>query len=270
MIEKRLGLITIFLFEKFLQKNEVKHFISTRRGGLSDPPCHSLNLGLHVGDDPKRVLENRKRLVDALGIPLSHLTLAQQIHSGNVTVISEEMRGQGSRSNDDAISETDAMVTDIPGICLAVLVADCVPLLFFDPSKRVIGVAHAGWKGTVHGIGPKTVRVMETAFGSSAQDILVGMGPSIGPCCYQVGPEVIARVEDNFDAGGGYILHESNRGTGYFDLWKANLGQLVGAGIKPNNVEMANTCTNHNPDRFFSYRKQEGDTGRFGAGIVIC
>jgi hypothetical protein len=110
---------------------------------------------------------------------------------------------------------------------------------------------------------------MEEAFGSSPGDIMVGMGPSIGPCCYTVGPEVISQVTGVFQAGNECIVKESKEGKGYLDLWKANLERLLHAGVQRENIEIAGRCTCHEPDMFFSYRKQKGDTGRFAAGIML-
>ena len=269
MIKKTIDLLDILFFENLSKFKEIRHFISTRKGGVSKPPFDSLNLGLNVGDDPDNVLKNRKRLATTIGIPLRSFTIGEQIHSGNVTIISEESRGKGSMNNKEAINATDAMVSSVTGICLVILVADCVPILFFDPVQRAIGVAHAGWKGTLQLIAQKTVMAMEKAFGSSPQDIIVGVGPSIGPCCYKVGPDVISQVETIFHTRKEFILNESKSGEGYFDLWKANLTQLLHAGIKRKNIEMAMMCTCHNPDVFFSYRHQRGVTGRFCAGITL-
>ena len=269
MINKKIDLLDILFFENLLECKEIRHFVSTRKGGFSKPPYNSLNLGLHVGDDPDNVLKNRKRLATAIGIPLRHFTIGRQIHSGNVTIISEGSRGRGSAKHEEEINDTDAMVTSVTGICLVILVADCVPMLFFDPEKRVIGVCHAGWKGTLQCIAENTVKAMESRFGSSPQDIIVGVGPSIGPCCYKVGPDVISQVETIFHTKKEFILNELKSGEGYFDLWKANLTQLLQAGIERKNIEMAMSCTCHNPGLFFSYRHQKGDTGRFGAGIIL-
>jgi YfiH family protein len=269
MLEKRHGLLTIVHFENLLRFKEIKHFVSTRTSGFSQFPYHSLNLGLHVGDDPDNVLKNRRRFAEAIGIPLNQFTIAKQIHSGNVRVVSDELRGSGSTDHENAIEDTDAMVTDTPGICLIVLVADCVPMLFFDPLRRAIGVAHAGWRGTLQSAAFNTVTTMEQAFGSSPGDIMVGIGPSIGPCCYRVGPEVISQVESVFQSRSDYIVNESKEGVGYFDLCKANLEGLLHAGIERKNIEIAGRCTCCEPDLFFSYRKQKGDTGRFAAGIML-
>lgn len=269
MIEKTHGLLSVLCFKNLAAHRAIRHFVSTRAGGFSQYPYDSLNLGLHVGDDPDAVLKNRERLAEAVGIPLDQFTIARQIHSGNVKIISDELRGSGGTDQEHAIEGTDAMVTDRPGICLIVLVADCVPLLFFDPAKRAIGVAHAGWRGTLKSIASNTVSAMAEAFGSSPGDIMVGMGPSIGPCCYKVGPDVISQVRGAFQRGGDYIVNESKDGKGYLDLWKANLEVLLRAGIERKNIEIAGRCTCHEPDLFFSYRRRKGDTGRFAAGIVL-
>ena len=269
MIKEEKGLLMVLSFENLAKRKNIRHFISTRLGGYSNSPYNSLNLALHVGDDPDKVLKNRKRLAQAIGIPLDQFTVAKQIHSGTVTVISEAMRGKGSTNQEDAVEATDAMVTNVPGICLIILVADCVPMLFFDPARNVIAAAHAGWRGTLQSIALHTVRAMEKDFGCSSHDILVGMGPSIGPCCYEVGPEVIAEVKAVLSSRQEYIRHESKNGKCYLDLRKANRDQLVRAGIRRENIETANQCTSHNAHMFFSYRHQHGETGRFGAGICM-
>jgi len=269
MIEKYAGSLTILFFKNLLAHRTIRHFVSTRTGGFSEFPYDSLNLGLHVGDDRDTVLKNRERLAETLGMPLDQFTIARQIHSGNVRVVSDELRGSGSTDHEDAVADTDAMVTDTPGICLVVFVADCVPMLFFDPARRAIGVAHAGWRGTLKSIASNTVRAMVEAFGSSPGNIMVGIGPSIGPCCYRIGPEVISQMESVFQGKNDYIVNETKGGEGYLDLWKANLEGLLRAGIERKNIEIAERCTCHEPDVFFSYRNQRGDTGRFAAGIML-
>lgn len=270
MITIKHGLIRLLHFENLQRFKEIDHFVSTRNGGFSEFPYHSLNLGFHVGDNPDTVLKNRRRFAEAVGIPLNQFTSARQIHSGTVKIISDELKGSGSSDYGSAIENTDAMVTNGVGICLVILVADCVPMLFFDPVRMAIGVAHAGWKSTIHCIAQNTVRTMEGAFGSSLGDIIVGIGPSIGPCCYRVGPEVISQFENTFPPPTKEIIvNKSDDGTGYLDLWKANIDQLLRVGIQKRNIELAQICTRDNPDLFFSYRHQQGDTGRFGAGITL-
>jgi len=269
MIEEYAGSLPILLFQNLLDQKIIRHFVSTRHGGFSQVPYDSLNLSFHVGDDPDRVLKNRRRLAEAVGIKLDQFTIARQVHSGNVRVVSDKQRGSGSTDRESSIPDSDAMVTDTPGICLIVLVADCVPMLFLDPNRRTIAVAHAGWRGTLKSIASNTVKTMEEVFGSSPGDIIVGIGPSIGPCCYEVGLEVISQVRGSFQGSNECIVNESKKGDGYLDLRKANLAQLLHAGVNESNIEIAMRCTCHESDLFFSYRHQRGITGRFAAGIML-
>ncbi|MDY6955082.1 MAG: peptidoglycan editing factor PgeF, partial [Thermodesulfobacteriota bacterium] len=179
------------------------------------------------------------------------------------------LRGSGATDYTGAINATDAMVTGLPEICLMVFLADCVPLLIYDPTKRVVGVAHAGWKGTLQSIAEKTVHVFRRDFGSSPQDMVAAIGPSIGPCCYEVGQPVISQIEQLWKTKDGCVEKERSQSKRHLDLWEANRRQLVGAGIPNRNIEIARICTNHHPDLFFSYRHEKGKTGRFGAGIFL-
>ncbi len=269
MIEKNVGSLSLRFFQHLLNCDEMSHFISTRNGGFSSPPYDSLNLGFHVGDNSEIVLENRKQLALSLGVPLDNFTIARQIHGCSVKIVTEDLRGSGAFTYDTAISATDAMVTSIPGICLILLQADCVPVLFFDVKKKVIGIAHAGWRGTIGMVAQGTVRVLKEKFDCSPNDILVGIGPSIGPCCYVVGPEIVVQIEEVFQTKKGYIYNETSDGKGYFNLWEANKIQLVQTGIPERNIEIARICTCCNHSQFFSYRYQKTETGRFGAGIML-
>ena len=269
MIRQEIGSLQVWFFENLSAYKSIGHFVSTRVGGDSSPPCATLNLSFNVGDAPENVRRNRERLVEAMGIPLNSLTTAKQIHDDCVKVVSAELRGKGSVDYDEAINGTDAMVTNVPNTCLMVLLADCVPLLLYDPSKEVIGVVHAGWKGTLRFIAQATIRTLQGHFGCSTRDILIGIGPSVGPCCYQVGEEVVSQVEQVFGTSQHIVRNRSADGKGYLDLWEANLRQILDAGIPEKNIEIAGTCTCHHPDVFFSYRYERGKTGRFGAGIFI-
>ena len=269
MIKKNTNSLALWFFQNLSKYREIHHFVSTRIGGFSSQPYDSLNLGFHVGDDPEIVLKNRERLAFALGIPLSNFTIARQIHGSDVEIITEDLRGSGAFHYDTAISATDAMVTSIPDICLMVLQADCVPILFFDVKKKVIGIAHAGWRGTVRMVAQNTVKVLKEKFDCSPKDMLVGIGPSIGPCCYEVGSETIVQIRKAFHDKKGYINNETPDGQGYLNLWEANKMQLVQMGIPERNIEIAQICTHCNHTLFFSYRHQNTETGRFGAGIML-
>ncbi len=269
MIKKQIDSLYLCFFENLLKHGAVGHFVSTRIGGDSGPPFDSLNLSFHVGDAPDNVLQNRARLAGALGFPLKNLTTAKQIHDSRVTIVSEALRGRGAADYKGAIDATDAMVSNVAGVSLMILLADCVPILMYDPTRKVVGVAHAGWEGTLGLIGQKTVAVFQKHFGSSPEDMLVGIGPSIGPCCYQVGPEVILKAARVFGNRQRCVAKESADGKRYLDLWRANLEQLLQFGIPRKNIEIAQICTYDHPHLFFSYRQEKGTTGRFGAGIFI-
>ena len=269
MLEERLHSSSIFRFRNLSNQGGVDHFVSTRTGGRSLPPYESLNLGFHVGDSPETVLKNREHLAADIEIPLSNFTLARQIHSGTVTIVTEHMRGYGAVDFNTAIEETDAMVTAVPGLCLAVLTADCVPVLLFDPRKQVVAAVHAGWRGCVKLIAWKTAEILQHEFNCQPTDILAGIGPSIGPCHYEIGPEVISQVEDTFGSTDGYVTDESADGKGYFDLWEANKRQIMETGVPPQNIEIAQICTYCKAHQFFSARHQKGRTGRFGTGIML-
>ena len=268
MIERHLNSLPLWFFENFLNHREIYHFVSTRTGGFSSPPYAALNLGFHVGDNPGMVLKNRERLAAAMKIPLDNFTTARQVHDNNVEIITEALRGRGAANFDTAVYATDAMVTATPNICLMVLQADCVPLLFFDLKKKVIGVAHAGWKGTVRMVAQNTVKLLKEKFNSLPDDILVGIGPSIGPCCYEIGPEVIIQIAKAFN-NKKECINETSDGKSYFNLWEANKMQLVQSGIPEKNIEIAKICTFCDHTVFFSYRHQQRETGRFGAGIML-
>ena len=267
-MKQDLGDISVYCFETLLGKRGIKHFVSLRTGSTLRSPREHLNLSFNTGHPSSRILQNRKQLTEALGIPLEWLTTAKQVHGHHVRVLSRMDRGRGARDYGGALEATDALVTDLPGVCPLVLVADCVPVLLYDPGKRVIAAIHAGWRGTLARIAERTVRTMVQLFGSAPEEILAGIGPSIGPCCFQVGAEVIAQAESTLGRKSGCIWRESSTG-GRIDLWKANRGQLLAAGLIARHVEVAGICTAHHSDDFFSYRKEGEGTGRFGAGICM-
>lgn len=269
MIQQKAGSLPLWYFQNLLQYKEIQHFVSSRVGGLSDRPYDSLNLGFHVGDNPEAVYKNRQQLALSVGIPLDNFTFARQVHGSNVKIITEDLRGSGAFQESTAINDADAMVTNIPNICLMVLQADCVPFLFFDIKRRVIGVAHAGWRGTLRMVVQNTVKVFMEKFCCLPNNIFVGVGPSIGPCCYEIGPETIAEIRKVFRNENQYLQHENFPGKGYFNLWEVNKFQLIQMGIPERNIEIARLCTKCKHTVFFSYRHQHAGTGRFGAGIML-
>lgn len=262
-IANSLGLLE---FENLGGMPNLAHFITTRAGGVSLPPYNSLNLGLHTADNPGHVLANRALLAKSTGITKERFLYASQVHSGDVKIIDRTSIEKGILTQNP---RTDATITALPGICLMVMVADCVPVLLFDPVKRVSAVIHAGWRGTVHKITSNTILAMVEHFGCDPADILAGIGPSIGPCCYEVGEDVTDFVAQSFGTTEGYLIKKNLTSRPHFDLWYANHKQLTDSGVKPENIETSELCTRCHSDIFFSSRASAGVTGRFAAGIYI-
>jgi len=240
--------------------NQIKHGIFTRNGGVSPAPFASLNLGGNVGDEPRCVRRNHERMYASLGVDDAQACTVWQVHGTDVVIANGPVRGRRW------LALADGMVTDRPGIALSMRFADCVPLLFFDPAQGVIGMAHAGWRGTVAGVGPKMIETMRTAFGCNPVDIEVLIGPSIGPDRYQVGEEVVQAVYAHFGQLDGLVRRDEADKTAYLDLWAANKLDLERAGVEK--IEISGLCTAIHTDEFFSHRAERGRTGRFGA--VMC
>jgi len=262
------------ILEKY--KNLVQA-VSTRMGGMSEGPFSTLNLSFRAGDDPDKVLLNREILCNRLEVPLDCFVFAKQVHGSDIAVVEKGDWGKGSEDYESGIDGTDAMVTNAPDIFLAVLVADCVGVVFFDPRKNASGIAHAGWRPALAGISRKVVLKMQEVFKSDPKDIICGISPSIGPCCYEVGKD----VADAFVAAGLALpeatqalqLHknssiEEKDGKYYLDLWEINRRQLVDSGIKEENIEVARLCSSCQNGLFFSARK-ESKTGRYAVVIGI-
>ena len=241
----------------------------TRRdGGVSDGPYATLNLGFHVDDDPLAVLENRSRVARALHVPLDSFVVPKQVHKGHVQVVTEVDRGLGARSHDTAIDATDALITTAPNTVLAVMLADCVPVIIFDSKTPAIGVAHAGWGGTVHHVTRMTVEKMQSEFGTNPADVVAGVGPSIGPETYEVGPDVAGRARDEFPNAN--VVQAKGDGKFLFDLWTSNVTDLVAAGVPREQVEVAGVDTLLDTENYFSHRRDgRPHTGRFMALAML-
>jgi purine-nucleoside/S-methyl-5'-thioadenosine phosphorylase / adenosine deaminase len=242
--------------------------VSTRHGGASAGPYDSLNLGAHVGDDPEAVTQNRNRLAAALGV--HRLTVADQRHTDQVALVTPELAGRGHDGAADAraaFPATDAMITNVPGIALAILVADCAPVVLYDPARRAIGVAHSGRVGTIKGVVPKTITAMTAAFGSSPNDLLIGIGPAIGAASYEIGTAEASEVMAAFGPEGKQLLAENRPGHALFDLTGAIRHELTAVGVPSANVHDLAIDTRQSTDSFFSDRAAR-PCGRFAA--VAC
>ena len=249
----------------------VAHAISTRIGGVSQSPYDSLNLALHVGDDSEKVLANRKKFAQSLGFQLEDIVTPNQVHGDKIFRAEEIHRGRGSQSYADSISETDALITNVKNLPLMLCFADCVPIMFVDVENFAVGIAHGGWKGTLNKIAAKTFLAMKNNFGTTAEKCLVGIGPSIGACCYEVGANVVETCKKNFPNHDELIINRD--GKIFLDLWAANKIQLMEVGLPEKNIDVAGECTCCNSNWYFSYRDARknnfSDTGRIAALIGI-
>ena len=249
--------IQYFTFESFAG---LPHGVFTRRGGVSPAPWASLNVGGSVGDDIEHVRENRIRSFAALDRSPASIHDVWLVHSTNV-VYADAPRDLALKP-----PQADILLTDNPKVTLFMRFADCVPLLFHDPKKGVVGISHAGWMGTVRGVARETVRAMQQRYGTDPRDVRVAIGPSIGPDHYEVGPDVVEKVHASFGAQADSLL-EPHGDRFHFDLWKANQLQLEAAGVE--NVEVSGVCTACCLDDWFSHRAEKGKTGRFGALLAL-
>jgi len=245
-----------YQFEHLAAFAEINHGIFARAPGHSLPPFQQLNVSLAVGDDALRVEHNR-RLV-ARCMQAGRLVFARQVHGDSVLVV-EDGTGRPSEADDPAGSVGDAMVTAQPGQFLVVTVADCQPILMYDPRRRVVANVHSGWRGSVTNVAGRTLAVMAERFGCDPADVRVGIGPSLGPCCAEF---VNYRQEIPRE------LWVYRRDSVYFDFWAMSRDQLTRAGVPPDQIHISGLCTKCRTDCFFSYRGEK-PTGRFPAVIGL-
>lgn len=247
-----------FLFAANLRSAGIPHAFTTRQGGVSGGPFASLNLGRGVDDDPAAVAHNRAAVLQALGLdPAGHVE-ASQVHGAVVAVVDGAGAGR-------VIEGADGMVTGDPQVVLTVHAADCVPLLLADPRQGVVAAVHAGWKGTAAGVVVEAVRVMADRFDGRPEDLLAAIGPSIGPCHYEVDEPVLVRFR--VWPWRDEVFTPNDRGRWQLDLREANRRQLVDAGVPAAQIEVIDLCTYDHPDLFFSHRRDR-ITGRMAAVIA--
>jgi len=241
---------------------------STRLGGVSSGIYESLNMGLHVGDEYELVCENRRRFLAVFNAGLDNTVCCQQVHGAQVYRVEESDRGCGAHRLSSAIPDCDALITDRPGIYLLSFYADCVPVYFYDPGHRAIGIAHCGWKGTVGRIAGKTVAALQNNYQTEAANMQVFIGPGIGPCCFAIQADLMAQVHTEFRDLHDIITMD-DKGSAYWDLQETNRQLLIESGVKASNISVCQLCTSCHTDIFYSHRKERGLTGRMGALIGL-
>jgi YfiH family protein len=248
-----------FCFE-LLEDAGVVQGIFTRHGGVSLHPWHSLNVGGGSGDTREHIIENRWRMFQSVGRKVESLFDVWQVHSSRVIC------SDTPRPLNQPHEKADAILTDNERVTLFMRFGDCVPIFIHDPIRRVVGIIHAGWQGTIDKIAAAAVQSMKMQYHCAPQDLLVGIGPSIGPDHYEVGDDVILKARQAFGNDASEILLKENGRTS-MDLWKANSLILREAGVK--HIQVSGVCTACHVDDWFSHRAENGNTGRFGAILAL-
>lgn len=274
-------------FSIFAEEPAVNAFFSTRQGGISPEPWGSLNFGGNTGDMEERTRENRRRLAEALELAEATVVRPEQVHGSHVVRVTEDMvkpykeeminrrrreeaeeeeKRECQIKNELILPETDGVITDCRNVLLTTIHADCLPVCFLDRVHGAVGLAHAGWKGTCQGIAKKTAELMQREFGSNPEQLAVWIGPGIDSCCFEVGKEVY----DQFDQCWPYAQEYAQEAVGdkyYLDLKGMNQRQLTELGVR--DIKISQHCTACEADLFFSHRRDQGKTGRMGAGICL-
>lgn len=249
-----------YQFESLAGQADLTHGLFTRLGGVSAAPWTSLNLGGTVGDDPEAVNENLQRAYHALDLDPQRACTVWQVHSADTVLV------HGRAANRRWLARADGMITDRRGVPLTMRFADCTPIVLYDPDHHAIGLAHAGWRGTVQNMAGRIVQAMQAAFGTQPEALVAGIGPAIGPERYQVGPEVVEATVQAFGVTDELVRRDAD-GSATLDLWAANRVALERAGVRQ--IEVAGICTASRTDEFFSHRAEHGRTGRFGVMIAL-
>lgn len=238
----------------------VRHCFTTRHGGVSTGETATLNLGFKRKDTRENVLQNYKIVCDAVGMHADDLVLSNQVHENRVRVITKDDCGKGITRDSDIVG-IDALVCAQPGAPFVVFCADCVPVFFLDPVKKVAALAHSGWRSTVKNISGEVLGVMKQEFGCDGKDILCAVGPSIGQCCFEVDKDVADMFDKTFVQARGEKYH--------IDLWSVIRAQLTKADIRDENITLAGICTCCHGDEFFSNRAHKGKIGLMGAFMEL-
>lgn len=263
--------VTSMLWVDHFGHSTAAAYFSGCDGGVSRPPYASLNVGLHVGDDAARVLENRRLVARSLGVRAGRVTYAEQVHGAGVAVVGRRETGAGAKRVQDAIGGVDALVTRERDVTLAVLAADCVPILLADPEAGVIGAAHAGWRGVTTGVAGAAIRAM-TELGARADRVQAALGPAIRGCCYEVDAPVLDAIRHTYAAMGVpepvWTVSARDAGRRMLDLIRVCTDQLTSQGVRADAIVDVSVCTHCMPG-FFSHRRSGGRTGRHAGYVVL-
>lgn len=256
-----------FLTVPSWEEKGARVIFSSRQGGSSRGRFAGLNMGLHVGDDTETVLANRRQLIGLMGSDLSKMVCCQQVHGSKVAVVDSGCAGLGAICHEDALKNTDGMVTDTPGLLLATFYADCIPVYFFDPVRQVVALSHSGWKGTMDLITAKTLQTMYSQFHCQASDVMVYIGPGIDKCCFEIKADLADKVLSIFPNDHDIIIMNQNRIM--WDLKETIRRCAVDNGVRESRIVVSPWCTSCHTEYFYSFRKEQGYTGRMAALITL-
>jgi YfiH family protein len=246
----------LWQFDGLANETSIKHFV-TERNTTTDGG--EFTLSFSSSPDKNQIRENRRRLAIAMGIEDNDLRFPSQVHKTRIVHVTRQ-------TTKEDLMETDALITNEKGICIAVMSADCVPILLFDRRNKIVAAVHSGWRGTVAKILELTLKEMKTVYGTRGEHVIAAIGPSVSQDSYEVGAEVVEAVVNAFGTSNELMLPQSNQ-KAKLDLWKANKVQLLDFGVDQASIEISDLCTVKNNTNFFSARK--GDAGRFAAGIML-
>lgn len=256
-------------YELLSSYSNIFHFVTTRSGGSGKGSYASFNCSPYCGDSVDAVSDNQKLLLQGMNQQPDRLIIPHQTHETNIRVIDAGFLTLSADQQNSQLKGIDAVVTDLPGYCLCVSTADCVPLLMYDRKHHVIAAVHAGWRGTVARIVNKTLQGMQTLYGTEGQDLCVAIGPSISQVSFEVGEEVLeAFREEQFDMERIAVRNQKS-GKPHIDLWEANRLELMALGVPDDQIQVAGVCTYIHHNHFFSARRLGINSGRMLSGIMI-
>jgi len=250
-----------YSFESFPET--VTNAVFTRLGGVSQGDTWGLNVGSNVGDMIENVRENKRKIFKTLGLNEDGYFDCWQVHGKDYVIVNATHNAQGRVRE----LKADAMLTNVPGVPLFMRFADCTPILIYDPVKNAIGIAHAGWQGTIKRVASELVTGFQAVFGSNPKDLIAGIGPSIGPDHYEIGEPVLSHVKNAHSHNTIRLIKSNSSNKVTFDLWEANKLDLERSGVKK--IEVSSICTACNTNEWFSHRAEKGRTGRFAAIVSI-
>ena len=255
-------------FDSLSEISGFRHAFTTRLGGVSEGEFTSMNMAFNRGDDPDRVTENYRRFCTSAGFEFEDLVASAQDHHTYVRAVTSADKGVGIYKPRD-MESVDALVTNEPGVTLVTYYADCTPLFFIDPVSRAVGLAHAGWRGTVGRIGEKVIGKMTALYGSDPRNIRAAVGPAISVCCYEVDEPCARHFRALTDLDTEKFLFPKEGGKFMLDLLETNRQILTAAGVPDENITVSDLCTNCNSDLLWSHRATQGRRGTMSAFLSI-